>query len=760
MKTQTTARPARFWVRLVSTLAGFASLHAAEPAPWHQAKAPLMTRWAAEVGPTNALPEYPRPQLVRADWQNLNGLWDYAITPDSLDKPPGYAGKILVPFPVESALSGVMTNLDEHSKLWYHRNFSVAESWRRGRVRLHFGAVDWRCQVWVNGHFVGQHRGGYDAFTFDITEALRWDGAEEISVGVTDPTEGDQPRGKQSRKPEGIFYTSTSGIWQTVWLEPVPETCIDTLKVTPDMDAKSLRLRVAVNDFSEKLRVEAVASAAGREVARLTGLANAGLALSLPDPHLWSPEDPFLYDLKVTLKEGDQTLDSVSSYFGMRKIALRKDDQGVTRMALNDRFVFEIGTLDHGFWPDGIYTAPTDAALRSDIEFLKQCGFNLTRKHVKVEPDRWYYWCDKLGLLVWQDMPSGNNATVDGRRDFENELLRMVDGLENHPSIIVWVLFNEGWGQYDTEPLTHWLKELDPSRLVDDASGWTDMRVGDLIDMHSYPSPDASVAEPHRASVLGESGGFGLAVPEHSWSTHGWGYMMLPDDKELASQYSQALKRVWRLHVLRGLSAAVYTQTADVETECNGLQTYDRAVSKIDPAIVLAANHIGFSEMPTKTPMKIILADGLFGRTNWKYTTEKPAEDWFKAEFESRAWKEGAGGFGSVGTPGLFPNTTWDTADIWLRREFTLRPDELSGIQLQAFHDEDAEIYLNGVLAAKLSGYIIDYDEFEISKEAAAALQPGRNIIAVHCHQTSGGQGIDVGILAPETVKAVDKKDE
>ena len=360
----------------------------------------------------------------------------------------------------------------------------MPESWRGQRIRLHFGAVDWRCQVWVNGRHIGGHQGGYDAFTFDITDALRWKGAEEISVCVTDPTEGDQPRGKQSRKPEGIFYTSTSGIWQTVWLEPVPEVCVDRLKSVPDVDAKSLRLRVAVNSFSGNLRVEAVASVAGKEIARVTGLANAELVLSLPHPHLWSPDDPFLYDLKVTLKDGDKVLDSVSSYFGMRKIALRKDEQGVTWIALNDQFIFEIGTLDQGFWPDGIYTAPTDEALRSDIEFLKKAGFNLTRKHVKVEPDRWYYWCDKLGLLVWQDMPSGNNATMDGRRDFEKELLRMVDGLENHPSIIVWVLFNEGWGQYDTKPLADWLKELDPSRLVDDASGWTDMRAGDLIDMH------------------------------------------------------------------------------------------------------------------------------------------------------------------------------------------------------------------------------------------------------------------------------------
>lgn len=707
--------------------------------------APLMTRWAADVNATNALPEYPRPQLVREDWMNLNGPWDYAITPDSTNTATRFAGKILVPFPVESALSGVMTNFDEHSKLWYHRVFSVPESWRGRRVRLHFGAVDWRCQVWVNGHAIGRHQGGYDAFTFDVTDALQWKNAEEITVCVTDPTEGDQPRGKQSRKPDGIFYTATSGIWQTVWLEPVPEVCIDSLKTIPDVDAKALRVWVAVNSFTDPVRVKVTALADGKEVASVAGLANGDLVLNLPNPHLWSPDDPFLYDLRVTLEDGGKTLDSVRSYFGMRKIALRKDEQGFTRMAINDQFTFEIGTLDQGFWPDGIYTAPTDEALRSDIEFLKKCGFNLARKHVKIEPDRWYYWCDKLGMLVWQDIPSGNNATVDGRRDFENELHRIVDSLEDHPSLIVWVLFNEGWGQFDTETLANWLKELDPSRLVDDASGWTDMHVGDLSDMHSYPGPESPVSETHRAAVLGEFGGFGLAVPGHSWSKRSWGYVMLSDQKELAAQYLQTFRHVWRMHALRGLSAVVYTQNTDVETECNGLQTYDRAMAKIDPAAIRAANHYGYPE----TPLRVILADGLSGHSEWKYTTEKPAAGWSGSKFDASAWKEGAGGFGSAGTPGIAMNTKWDTSDIWLRREFDLKPEDLPGIRFQVFHDEDVEIYLNGVVALTLPGFVTDYDEFDILKDGRQALKAGRNTIAVHCHQTTGGQGVDVGLVGP-----------
>jgi hypothetical protein len=725
----------------------FITAHGENNVVWQPARAPLMTRWAVEVSPTNAWPEYPRPQLVRQDWINLNGLWDYAITADSVDNPPTYTGKILVPFPVESALSGVMTHFNEHSRLWYHRTFSLPKSWGGQRVRLHFGAVDWHCEVWVNGRQIGQHQGGYDPFTFDITDALQWNKTQDIVISVTDPTDsGDEPRGKQSRKPEGIFYTSTSGIWQTVWLEPVPECCVDDLKTVPDVDSQSLHLWVAVNNFSENLRIEATASVAGKIAGSVSGPANSELVLNLPSAHLWSPNDPFLYDLKVTLKDGDKVLDTISSYFGMRKVALRKDSQGVMRITLNDRFIFQVGTLDQGFWPDGIYTAPTDGAIRSDIEFLKENGFNLIRKHVKVEPDRWYYWCDKLGMLVWQDMPSGNNATADGRRDFETELLHMVDNLKNHPSIVTWVLFNEGWGQYETETLVKWIKKMDPSRLVDDASGWTDMRVGDLVDMHNYPGPDCPDLDIHRAAVFGEYGGLGLIIPGHTWSTNYWGYVMLTNSEDLGDRYSKMLKQVWRLHVLRGLNAAIYTQTADVETECNGLQTYDRAVSKIPPSILLAANSGGF----WGTPMRVILPDALFGKPIWKYTTDKPADDWFEPQFDASLWKEGIAGFGSSGTPGICLNAKWDTDDIWLRRDFILKAEDMSGIELQVFHDEDVEVYLNGVLALKLPGFITDYDEFPISKEALEALKPGKNSISVHCHQTTGGQGIDVGIFTPE----------
>lgn len=716
----------------------------ATPAPWQPAPGPLMTRWAADVSPTNTHPEYPRPQLVRPDWLNLNGLWNYAVTPLSAEM-TNFDGQILVPFPVESSLSGVMRRLDENSTLWYERHFRVPAAWSGRRVRLHFGAADWQVRVFLNGREIGRHRGGYDAFSFDITDRLQWSGEEEIRVAVSDPTEGDQPRGKQSRKPEGIFYTPTSGLWQTVWLEPVPEDCIDDLRLTPDVDAHVLRVRVGTAGRAGPAEVEVQALVAGREVGRVAGPANTELSLPVAAVHLWSPDDPFLYDLRVTLNAGGRAVDAVTSYFGMRKIALHKDDSGVTRLMLNDQFTFQMGTLDQGFWPDGIYTAPTDAALRFDIEFLKQAGFNLARKHVKVEPERWYYWCDKLGLLVWQDMPSGNNTTPDSRIQFEAELQRMIEGRFNHPSIVVWVLFNEGWGQYDTERLVPWIKAMDPSRLVDNASGWTDKHVGDFIDVHGYPGPECPQPEMDRVSVLGEFGGLGLGVPGHTWSEQFWGYQPMTNAATLTTRYCRLLDRV---HVLRdsfGLSAAIYTQTTDVETECNGLMTYDRAVSKLDPAVLQTANHGENQEKP----LRVIVPNALYGRVTWKYTTTDPGKQWQLPDFNDAAWKKGPGGFGTEGTPAGRIGTVWDRSDIWLRREFTLGAEDLQGVQIQLHHDEDAEIYFNGVLAAEAKGFSTNYFEMDLDAAAADTLKPGVNRMAVHCHQTQGGQFIDVGLVLP-----------
>ena len=549
-------------------------------AEWKPGVGPLMTRWAKDVSPDKVLIEYPRPQMVRGDWLSLNGLWDVKLG-DGTESP------ILVPFPIESALSGVMKHSD---RMTYRRNFEVPPGWSGRRILLHFGAVDWETKVSVNGKEIGSHRGGYDGFSFDITAALNSVGRQQIQVEVFDPTDlGGQPRGKQKLKSGSIMYTPSSGIWQTVWLEPVSENHIDALKMVPDLDGGFLKLTVTGHGA-----VHAVVSDSGREIAQVSGAAGSELKLAIPDPKRWSPDSPFLYDLRVTLKSNDQVVDSVTSYFGMRKISLGKDKKGVTRMMLNGEFVFQVGPLDQGFWPDGIYTAPTDDALRFDVEETKRFGFNVTRKHIKVEPDRWYYWCDKLGLLVWQDMPSVNSYTdkpqpID-KPQFKTELVRMVQQCWNHPSIIMWVVFNESQGQHDTEALVSEVKALDPSRLVNNASGDTDKQCGDVIDKHSYPGPESPKPEKDRAAVLGEFGGLGLPIEGHTWSQKTWGYKDTKNMQDLTLGYEKLLEKSWLLNAESGLSAVIYTQLTDVESECNGLMTYDREVRKISHERGTAAN--------------------------------------------------------------------------------------------------------------------------------------------------------------------------
>ena len=569
--------------RLPLIITAFSSLWfvpAALAADWQPAAGPLKTRWAKDVTPDNVLPEYPRPQMVRRDWLNLNGLWDIKLG-------DGTESKILVPFAIESALSGVMKHVD---CVTYRRSFEIPKGWSGQQVLLHFGAVDWESKVTLNGKELGVHRGGYDAFSYNITDALKGEGAQEITVEVFDPTDlGGQPRGKQKLKPGSIMYTATTGIWQTVWLEPVPPAHIESLRIVPDVDDGCLRLTVLGSGS-----VEAVASEDGKDIAQVTGQAGSELKLSISNPKLWSPDSPHLYDLRVSLKSGDKTVDAVTSYFGMRKIALGKDDKGVTRMMLNGKPVFQVGPLDQGFWPDGIYTAPTDEALRFDIAETKRLGFNTTRKHVKVEPDRWYYWCDKLGLLVWQDMPCGNSYTdkpqpID-KPQFKSELVNMVKNLWNHPSIIMWVVFNENQGQHDTEALVAEVKALDPSRLVNNASGNDDKNCGDVIDKHSYPGPESPKPEENRAAVLGEFGGLGLPVDGHTWTKKTWGYEGTKNIEDLTNGYERLLAKAWELNATAGLSAVIYTQLTDVETECNGLLTYDREINKVVPERAAAAN--------------------------------------------------------------------------------------------------------------------------------------------------------------------------
>jgi beta-galactosidase/beta-glucuronidase len=572
---------------------------------WQPAAGPLKTRWAKDVSPEKAHREYPRPQMVRKDWLNLNGLWDLAIAGKD-GKPTEFPLQILVPFPVESALSGVMKSVSENDRIWYRRTFEVPTAWRERRVWLHFGAVDFETTVWVNGQQVGQHRGGYDGFSFDITGALNKAGANELVVSVSDPTDaGTQPRGKQVRQPKGIWYTSTSGIWQTVWLEPVSPASILDLKITPDVDAGTVLVRPTATATLGGFTLEVVVREGIRRVGTASIVPGTQATIAIEKPRLWTPESPHLYDLEVTLKLGHRTIDKVESYFGMRKISLGKDDKGFTRLLLNNKPYFQFGPLDQGFWPDGIYTAPTDEALRYDIEMTKKLGFNLARKHVKVEPDRWYYWCDKLGLLVWQDMPSGDRyisrtasditRSPESATEFESELQALVKGRGNHPCIVMWVPFNEGWGQWETARVVEMTKKLDPSRLVDDASGWTDRGVGDVMDMHKYPGPSDPEPEKNRASVLGEFGGLGLPIPGHTWQEQkNWGYRSYTNSEALTSAYVDLVAKLFPLIEEKGLSAAIYTQTTDVEIEVNGLMTYDREMVKMDLTKVANANRRKF----------------------------------------------------------------------------------------------------------------------------------------------------------------------
>jgi beta-galactosidase/beta-glucuronidase len=504
-----------------------------------------------------------------------------------------------------------MKRVSDQEQLWYHRSFTIPSKWNGQRLLLHFGAVDWETTVYVNGREMGSHRGGYDAFTFDITDALQPTGDQELVVSVWDPTDaGYQPRGKQVRNPNGIWYTPTTGIWQTAWLEPVPQTHVRSLRITPDVDGSTVMIQsnvraagteatieIEILDGAETVGKASITdriktSSDGREISpRIT--------LKVPSAKLWSPDSPFLYAMRISLLEDGRKIDEVQGYFGMRKIALAKDDDGILRLFLNNQPLFQYGPLDQGFWPAGLYTAPTDEALRYDIEIAKRLGFNMLRKHVKVEPARWYTWCDRLGMLVWQDMPSGDRhvgpeqadleRTEESAAQFRTEYRAMIDALRNHPSIVVWVPFNEGWGQFDTAEVAAWTEKHDPTRLVNAASGWVDRGVGHMHDVHRYPGPGMASVEPKRALVLGEFGGLGLPLAGHTWQDRGnWGYRSFDDPGDLTAAHLRLVAQLRPL-IGRGLSAAVYTQVTDVEIEVNGLLTYDRAVVKPDREAVTAA---------------------------------------------------------------------------------------------------------------------------------------------------------------------------
>ncbi|MES2733799.1 MAG: PA14 domain-containing protein [Bacteroidota bacterium] len=717
---------------------------------WQMKQAPLMTPFSSNLDTNNVLGEYPRPQLTRTAWMNLNGVWQYQPGVSATDAfPTGkLASKILVPFPVESAVSGVM---EHHDRLWYKRKFTLPAGWAGKKILLHFGAVDWETQVFINGQSIGNHNGGYDAFSFDITSFLTA-GEQELTVRVFDPTtDGGQPVGKQNLNPGGIVYTPSSGIWQTVWLEPVAPTNIDQLKITPDIDKNQVTVNVKTLGASAGMQVKIIVKEGATQVAQLTGAPNSNLVLTINNPKLWSPDSPFLYDLVVTLTNSTSTVDEVGSYFGMRKISLGTA-RNAKRMLLNNKFTFQFGPLDQGFWPDGLYTAPSDEALKWDIVKMKEMGFNMVRKHIKVEPARWYYWCDKLGLVVWQDMPNSGgengNKTAEQKANFEDEMRRMIDTHYNYPSIVLWVVFNEAWAQYETERVTQLAMSYDQTRLFTPGSGWWDAEVGHIKDSHSYPSPSKPESTT-RAVVNGEFGGVGYLVEGHIWSPDVFQYQSVSSAQELEDVFTGFCSQI-ETFIQEGLSAVVYTELTDVEFEINGFITYDRKVVKLPAANLKKIISGTIASADSAYIYRKILPTSEDIKQSWKYSTTAPASNWTTSAFNDASWTTGSGGFGTASVATMPLGTLWNTSDIWLRKSFTLSditPAQFSKLCIRMIHDDDVEIYLNGVLACSRSSFMGNYAYYPFSQAALNALQLNQtNVIAVHCKQVFGGQSVDVGI--------------
>jgi beta-galactosidase/beta-glucuronidase len=569
----------------------------------------LKTNWTDQVDAVAPHQEYPRPQLVRGNWQNLNGQWDYAIAAKGQEPAAIKDGKITVPFAVESLLSGVQRTVGPDSELWYAHAFDLNLTTRKNRILLHFGAVDWEAEVWVNDQNIGIHRGGFDSFSFDITQYLAKGKAQKIKLRVWDPSDsGPQPRGKQVKSPKGIWYTPVTGIWQTVWVESVPNTYFKSVYSMTDWDKSALVFSHEIIGNTDGMNLQIVIKDGEKEVYSSIGSISDSKIIMLSDPKAWSPDSPFLYDVNVSLLLGKKVIDEITSYAAYRDIRMAEDSDGFQRMFLNGEVLFQYGPLDQGWWPDGLYTAPNDEGLAFDIVKTKELGFNMIRKHVKVEPARWYYHADRIGMLVWQDMPSGDmgnrwevrpgviregmykERTVESEEIFRTEWYEIINEFKFFPSIIAWVPFNEAWGQFKTTEIVNLTKKLDPTRLINSASGGnfemqgTDV-VGDMLDLHNYPDPvmpDPSIYGKTKLMILGEFGGLGLPVEGHTWlNKDNWGYQSFTSKEDLQNRYEKLMVDLKKLIPL-GLAGAVYTQTTDVEIETNGLMTYDRKIVKFD----------------------------------------------------------------------------------------------------------------------------------------------------------------------------------
>ncbi len=744
-------------------------------AQWKPAETRLMTEWGRAIKPDSVWAEYPRPQFQRNKWTNLNGLWAYAVTPKSSDKPSQWNGEILVPFSPESPLSGVGRLIEPTEALWYRRSLPAATSGLRSV--LNFEAVDYETTVWVNGKEIGKHQGGHTPFSYDITDALKASGENELMIRVDDATEGYQLHGKQKLKNEGIWYTRVTGIWQTVWLEQVPSTHLTDLDYECDIVAGTVAVTPKLSNPIAGGKVRVTASFQGQPAGKAEGIGP--IKLTISNPQLWSPATPNLYDLTVELLDAKGTvIDTVKAYTALRAFGKLKDANGHLQLTLNGKPIFHWGPLDQGWWPDGLLTPPSDAAMASDIEFLKACGFNMIRKHIKVEPRRYYYHCDRLGMMMWQDQVSsgyGRNgkekaSSPDWTRldpkptdadwpetahaQWVTEYKRMVDHLRDAPCIAVWVPFNEAWGQHATMEVGKMAIEYDRTRLVNIASGGNFWPIGDFVDEHHYPHPTFpfELGSAGRfdgfIKVEGEFGGHGWPVEGHLWKTdaNNWGYGGLPKSKEeWQGRYKTSIAMLAALRA-EGIAAGVYTQTTDVEGEINGLLTYDR-LKKIDVSWLREQSDLLLAAPTSLTNKRDVMATAELQPQDWQFTTKAPSATWMTSDFNTAGWSEGKAGFGAgnPAPPNSKIHTNWSTPEIWLRRTFELKDLPAGNLYLRMHHDEDCVVYLNGQEVAQFTGYVTNY--FNLSLAAKGLLKQGPNVIAIHCKQTGGGQYLDAGLF-------------